>query len=219
MTLLEFARGPALYWSTLIMICGLVWRITGVLLLPRRPDLSSPGVNSRGRFGGALNEVFTRSIPRRAFVGRTFVTVFIGYAMHLGLMIILLGGAPHILLVEQATGISWPSLPKGIVAIASAVTLVTLLLVFIRRFTHPVLRLLSNFDDYLSILLTLLPVLTGILLAEETIVSYTTLLTWHILTVEALMIWLPFGKLSHVVFVFAGRAVSGAKLGKRGATT
>lgn len=219
MTLLEFARGPALYWSTLIMICGLVWRITGVLLLPRRPDLSAPGVNSRGRFGGALNEVFTRSIPRRAFVGRTFVTVFIGYAMHLGLMIILLGGAPHILLVEQVTGISWPSLPKGIVAIASAVTLVTLLLVFIRRFTHPVLRLLSNFDDYLSILLTLLPVLTGILLAEETIVSYTTLLTWHILTVEALMIWLPFGKLSHVVFVFAGRAVSGAKLGKRGATT
>ncbi|WP_102225733.1 nitrate reductase [Acidimangrovimonas sediminis] len=219
MTLLDFARGPALYWSTLIMVCGLVWRLAGVALLPFRPDRSAAGPQSRGRVRGALGTIVSRSLPRRTFLARTFATVVVGYAMHLGLLIILLGGAPHILLVAQATGLSWPSLPKGVVALASAVTLVTLVFVLVRRCTHPVLRLLSNFDDFLSIVLTLVPVATGILLAEETVLPYRTLLTWHILSVEAMMIWLPFGKLSHVVFVFAGRAVSGAKLGKRGATT
>ncbi|MBT9386264.1 nitrate reductase [Pseudooceanicola sp. CBS1P-1] len=217
MTLLDFARGPALYAATLIMVCGLVWRLTGVALLPFRRDLAASGPNAKGRVSGALWQVVSRSFPRRSFLGRTMVTVTIGYAMHIGLAVILLGGAPHILLVTQATGLDWPALPKGIVAIASGVTLVSLLLVILRRLTHPVLRLLSNVDDYLSILLTLIPVLTGILLAEETLLPYETLLTWHILSVEALMIWLPFGKLAHVVFVFAGRAALGARQARKGA--
>ena len=35
MTLLEFARGPAAQASTLILIAGIIWRLTGILLLPR----------------------------------------------------------------------------------------------------------------------------------------------------------------------------------------
>ncbi|MCJ2184532.1 hypothetical protein MTR62_17810 [Novosphingobium sp. 1949] len=217
MTLLDFARGPALYGSTLILVCGLVWRLTGVFLLPARRDRAAPGKGSYGALWGALRMMIARSLPRRTFLGRTLATVLLGYAMHLGLGIVLLGGAPHVLLIEQATGIGWPTLPKGVVALASGITLVALLLALVRRCTHPVLRLLSNGDDYLSLVLTLIPVATGMLLAEETALPYDTLLTWHILSVEALMIWLPFGKLSHAVFVFAGRAMLGAKLGRRGA--
>ncbi len=219
MTLLDFARGPALYWSSLVLVCGLVWRLAGVALLPRRRDLAAPGLHARGRIGGALSTIVRRSLPRRTFLARTFVSVVAGYALHLGLFVILFGGAPHILLVTQATGLSWPAQPKGVTGFASAITLAALIFLLVRRFTDPVLRLISGFDDYLSLVLTLLPVVTGLLLAEETVLSYETLLTWHILSVEAMMVWLPFGKLSHVVFVFAGRAVSGAKFGKRGALT
>ncbi|MEJ1975480.1 MAG: hypothetical protein WDN49_04755 [Acetobacteraceae bacterium] len=80
---------------------------------------------------------------------------------HVGLAIILLAGAPHILLIHQLTGITWPSLPKGWIVLASGVTLAAMIALLIRRIGHPVLRLLSTTDDYLSWLLVFLPVLTG----------------------------------------------------------
>jgi len=89
----------------------------------------------------------------------------------------------------------------------------------VRRLTHPVLRLLSNTDDYLSWLLVFLPISTGILLSGETIAGYDTLLALHFFSVEALMIWLPFGKLMHVALVFAGRGVMGFNFARKGAAT
>jgi nitrate reductase gamma subunit len=64
-----------------------------------------------------------------------------------------------------------------------------------------------------------LPVLTGILLSGETIASYETLLSLHILSVELLMIWLPFGKLMHAGLVFASRGAMGFNFARKGAAT
>ncbi|GAA6203157.1 hypothetical protein [Aquicoccus sp. SU-CL01552] len=219
MTLLDLARGPGLYWSVIIMITGLVWRLSTVLLMPYRRNLSAPGARAKGSLRGALTTIVTRTSPYRSFRSRTMPALMLSYTFHFGLLIILLGGAPHILLMKTATGLGWPPLPKGIISLASGLTLAALILVAIRRLRHPVLRLLSNLDDYFSLGLTILPVLSGLLLAEETYVSYELLLAIHILSVEALLIWLPFGKLAHVVLVVAGRAAQGAKFGHKGAIT
>jgi nitrate reductase gamma subunit len=89
----------------------------------------------------------------------------------------------------------------------------------IRRIAHPVMRLLSTADDYLSWLLVFLPVLTGILLSGETVAGYETLLALHILSVELMMIWLPFGKLMHGMLVFASRGAMGFNFARKGAAT
>lgn len=219
MTLLDFARGPGLYWSVLIMIAGFIWRVSGVLLLPRKRNLAAARHGALRQAYGAASTILTRSVPRGSFWKRTASGSLLTYTFHLGFLVILLGGAPHILLWQSAFHVSWPPLPKGIVAIASGLTLATLVIAYSRRLLHPVLRLLSNVDDYFSLLLCIVPVATGILLAEETIFSYGILLTVHILSVEALMIWLPFGKLAHIGFVFLGRGAQGMKFTRKGATT
>ena len=40
MTLLEFARGPALAFALTVFVAGTAWRLAGILRLPRLPDLS-----------------------------------------------------------------------------------------------------------------------------------------------------------------------------------
>jgi nitrate reductase gamma subunit len=131
----------------------------------------------------------------------------------------LLGGAPHIQVIHQLTGLSWPNLPKGFIVIVSGLTLASMIALLFRRVFHPVLRLLSTVDDYLSWLLVFLPVLSGVLLSGETIGGYGTLLALHILSVELLMIWLPFGKLMHMLLVFAGRGAMGIDFARKGAAT
>ena len=219
MTLLEFARGPALQASALIMIAGIAWRLAGILLLRRRPRYAASRHSAAGRMGRGAFLILSRLIPRPTFRPRIAVGVMLSAVFHLGLAVVVFGGAPHILLIHQATGLTWPNLPKGLVVIASGITLAAMIALMARRLTHPVLRLLSTADDHVSWLLVFLPVLTGILLSGETIGDYGSLLTLHILSVEALMIWLPFGKLMHTVLVFAGRWTMGVNFARKGAAT
>jgi nitrate reductase gamma subunit len=219
MTLLDFARGPALQASVLIMIVGIVWRLTAIFLLRRRPHLASPRVSYVGQVASGVKMIFSRFIPRRTFWPRIAVSVVLSASFHFGLAIIIFGGAPHILLIHQIAGLSWPNLPKGLVVIVSGLTLASMIALLIRRMAHPVMRLLSTTDDYLSWFLVFLPVLTGVLLSGETIASYETLLALHILSVELMMIWLPFGKLMHAGLVFASRAAMGVNFARKGAAT
>jgi hypothetical protein len=219
MTLLDFARGIGLQAAVLIMVGGLCWRVAGILLLRRRSQHALSRASLLGRVGGGAAMIFTRSIPRRTFWPRIGVGVVLSTIFHVGFLAIILGGAPHILVIHQITGLSWPNLPKGLVVVISGLTLAAMIALLIRRITHPVTRLLSTVDDYLSWLVVFLPVLTGILLSGETVGSYETLLALHILSVELLMIWLPFGKLMHGVLVFASRGAMGFNFARKGAAT
>jgi nitrate reductase gamma subunit len=219
MTLLMFARGPAIQAATLIMICGICWRLAGIFLLRGRPRLAASRHSVTAQLGLGVSTILTRFVPRRTFWPRIAVSVVLSAVFHIGFVVILLGGAPHILLLHQMTGLSWPNLPKGLVVIVSGLTMASMIALLIRRIFHPVLRLLSTVDDYLSWVVVFLPVLTGVLLSGETIGGYGTLLALHILSVELLMIWLPFGKLMHTLLVFAGRGAMGVNFARKGAAT
>ena len=42
MSLLDFARGPALEWSLIIFVIGVVWRLAGTFLFKGQKYLSKP---------------------------------------------------------------------------------------------------------------------------------------------------------------------------------
>ncbi len=217
MNLLDVARGAAMEWSIAIFLFGVLWRLFGILLLRRAPDYSEP--RGQGSVLGAAQTIIRRSWPRREFRARTVYGVTISYAFHIGLAIVVFGFVPHILLIHNLLGVSWSGLPDGVINFCAVVTLVTLLMAIVRRLTHPVLKLLSNFDDYFSWFVTAAPVVTGLLATAHYGARYETLLAVHILSFELLLIWFPFGKLMHSVLLFVARGQTGAVYGRRGAST
>lgn len=217
MELLDFARGPALQWSIMILVFGVLWRLGGVLLQRRRPDYSEARSTATTR--GALHTVFSRMWPRAAFQSRTAFSVVLGYTFHVGLAIVVFGFVPHILFVRDLLGVSWPGLPSGFIAIVGVVTLVALAAALVRRLTHPVLRLLSNFDDYFSWFVTTAPVVTGLLAVAHFGARYETILAVHLLSVELLFVWFPFGKLMHALLFAVARGTTGALFARKGAVS
>ncbi len=81
---------------------------------------------------------------------------------------------------------------------------------------NPVKRFLSGFQDYLAWLLTLLPLLTGYLAFHHVVADYTLMLALHVLSVELLLVALPFTKLFHTVSVFISRWYNGDIFGRKG---
>ena len=96
-------------------------------------------------------------------------------------------------------------------------TLAALIAALGRRLLHPVLSMLSNFDDYFTWLITTLPVLTGLMAVAHIGPRYETMLAIHILSFEAFLIWFPFGKLMHSIIVFGSRYTTGVTFTRRGA--
>jgi nitrate reductase gamma subunit len=217
MDLLDFARGPALLWSLVILVFGVAWRLSGVLFLRRKPDFTEP--RSTNVAMGALRTIFSRMWPRAAFQSRTAYSMALGYVFHIGLAIVVFGFVPHILFIRHLLGISWGGLPSGFIYVTGVVTLVALVAAIARRLTHPVLKLLSNFDDYFSWIVTTAPVVTGLMAVAHFGTRYETMLAVHLLTVELLFVWFPFGKLMHAILFSVSRGTTGALFERKGAAT
>lgn len=216
MELLEFSR-TALWASLVVFVLGTAWRLFSILTMTDKPDLSVP--RKAGGLPAALRIIWTRSVGAPAFKRENVHLKVLGYSMHLGLFGAVLLFGPHVEALRQTTGIWWPTLPDPAVYVLAAGTMVILLVMMWRRLTHPVLKLLSNFDDHFSWLMTFSPLATGLMiplglgLAEETWVAI------HNLNVALLLIWMPFGKLAHAYLLFVSRGTTGMILERRGART
>lgn len=215
MELLEFARGEGLRIATLVFAAGLTWRLLHLFLTVRKVDISE--ARFEGERMGGIRTIFSRFVHHEAFRERTRNGTIIAYTFHIGLAIVFLGGAPHILFIESFSGLAWAPLPSIVIHIAAAVTLAALIAALWRRLLHPVLSMLSNFDDYFSWLITTLPVLTGLMAVAHIGPRYETMLAIHILSFEAFLIWFPFGKLMHSIIVFGSRYTTGVTFTRRGA--
>ena len=217
MDLLEFARGSAIQWAAWILVAGTIWRIVGIVLLKEKVDHSDP--RGPSGLGSALKVIYSRSFTAEPFKPATLYPKMLAYVMHLGLFAVVLLFVPHILFFESFLGFSWPGLPNSAIYVLGVAAVVSGVALLVRRMTTPVLKLISNFDDYFSWLMTLLPIVTGLLIPLRLGVRYETLLAIHILSVAALLIWLPFGKLGHTFLVFITRGTTGMAFGRRGAKT
>ncbi len=225
MDLLMLARGPLLEVSLGIFAGGILWRLVGIFLLRGSRHWSQP--RHRETWKG-LRLIAKRSVPRKEFAATLFVEVT-GYVFHLAFFVALLFYLPHVLFFEDIlkglvgvtlTGYArlvWPTLPGDVIYFSAAVSLAGLMVVLVHRLGNPVLRLISSFDDYFSWLVTVAPVVTGMLASAHLGARYETLLALHIFSFEALLVWFPFGKLMHTFSMFVLRGLTGMRLERRGA--
>jgi nitrate reductase gamma subunit len=146
------------------------------------------------------------------------------YVFHIGLALVFFGYAPHIAFIRRLTGLGWPALPDMVMYLAAAATILSLLLALLFRLTDPVLKKISRADDMIAWLVTMLPLVTGMavvgepsaaVLAREQVL-YRGPLAIHLLSLELLLVWFPFGKLMHAFLFLPGRMQLAGFLGRRG---
>lgn len=225
MSLLEFARGPALMTALAVFVILTAWRLIGIAWLRKSQDLSEP--RNRAAWKG-LRLIALRSWPRREFIGGSAFSEITGYTFHIGLLAVLFFYVPHTkffaAVLDGLTGASlrigssWPALPTGVATTLTVIALAALFTALVHRLISPVKRLISNFDDYFSWFMTAAPLATG-LIAHGYVGSLheETLLAVHLLTVDALLIWFPCGKLMHAFMLFAARGTTGVLFERKGA--
>lgn len=220
--LLDWARGPLLDGALAIFFVAVGWRLFALHRLPA----TATAAPARKAFGAAsaLRVALARLRPRDRSPQSATLATLNPYVFHVGLALVFFGYAPHIAFVRRLTGIGWPALPDPVMYLAAAATIVSLLIALMFRLTDPVLRKISRADDTVSWIVTMLPLVTGMalvsvpssMLPDASHTIYRDPVAIHLLSLELLLVWFPFGKLMHAVLVWPGRMRLATFLARRG---
>ena len=207
-----FLTGPPLWFAFIFCIGGLLVRIGILFRLSRKKDrivynhISAEwGLRSIGHWlipGGSAS---MRQQP---------VFTVVAFVFHLSLLAVPLFVSAHILLWEEAFGISLWSLPDGLADGMTVVLIAAAIFLGARRRIRPEVRILTSTWDYALLVLTTLPFVTGFL-AYHQWGPYEILLILHILLSQILMILIPITKLGHMILFFFTRAFIGFEMGGR----
>jgi len=206
----KFLTGPMFWLSLCICLIGIIVRFVLYFKgLSWQLDRVAYKAYPAQGLKGAANSILKWLIPFGTYGWRKqpFMTlIFFGF--HIGAVIVPLFLLGHNVFLKEKISISFITLNPVLADILTWSVIVSAFFLILRRISLPEVRILTTAYDYFILFLSVAPFITG-LIARYEIGSYSFWLTAHILCGEALLIAIPFTKLSHIVLFFASRAQLG----------
>jgi nitrate reductase gamma subunit len=205
---LEFVRGPLFRLCFTIMVLGLcriffldIWSVYK-----------------------AYKKACDKKMPWKLIIGRSWEWIFpikrisnnfqvysvLSILFHIGLILVPIFLFAHIQLWKGSVGISWPALPYNWSLWLTISTIVFAISLFAGRLIIKQARTLSRKQDYLWLILLMVPFLSGFICANLNIdpQSYQFFMLLHILSGELIFILIPFSKIAHCVLAPLSQIIS-----------
>ncbi len=211
----ELVRGPLLWVAIIVFVLGVVFRAIQLFKLTKRKERAfcpARPMEVKNVPAPSPEERKMRLIIsfQNSLLGKNPIMAIISTVFHACLFIAPLFAAAHGLALYESWGISFLSLPDGLIDLLTIILLACTLFFLVRRIVIPQVQALSTPYDYILLFITAAPFLTGFF-AYHQIFEYKTIIILHILAGEIMLIAIPFTKLGHMVFFFFVRILIGSE--------
>ena len=208
--LYDLAVGPLAGLAFAVFILGSIYRLLSMRALALKKDAAFVAYISWPHAIRSLVHWVTPfgALGWRENPGVTIVT----FLFHICLFVAPLFLMGHIVLFDTFHGWSWPALPDGLADALSIVVVLACAYFLWRRLTVPEVRFVTRSHDWLVLALVGATFLTGVL-AYHRIGDNLFMTTLHILCGEAMLVAIPFTRLSHMLFGFFSRGYIASEFG------
>ena len=205
-----YVSGPLAWVAFIIFIGGSLYRLGTLLVLTHRKEkfiysyLSLKyGLRSIVHWMAPFATTNMRKHP---------VFTIVTFAFHICLLVSPLFLLAHIVLVEEAWGLSWWALPDGAAIVMAAVVIASCLFFLVRRRIRPEVKYVTTLSDYILLAIVATPFITGVIAYYQWFnLEWFSIL--HILSGEIMLVAIPFTRLSHMLFAPLTRAYMGSEFG------
>ncbi len=207
----NFVSGPLVWVAFIVFILGLAYRLYVLLSKTKQKE---PFVFEFWSWKFALNSIFRwwilpfGSVNSRQQPVMTIVT----WLFHVCLLITPLFLLAHVILFQEAWGVSWWTLPDTVADVMTWIVLAGCLYFLYRRLFLPQVKYVTYASDFILLAIVAAPFLTGFL-AYWQLFNYQWMIILHILSGEIMLMAIPFTRLSHMVLAFYVRGYTASEFG------
>ncbi len=204
---INFAKGPLFALTFLIMVLGLA----RLVLIQVYSLVTGKGRRLKNApWKKIMADAASWVVPVRHLIPGTKIFSVVSYLFHIGVLLVPLFLADHIVLWEKLLGIGLPAIGYGLADFLTLFTIGCLVVLFAFRLFSGRLRSMSRRADYALLVAVFVPFLSGYLAMHPTYnpVAWDVMMLVHLLSAELLFVLIPFTKLAHIVLFFFDR-VSG----------
>lgn len=208
-SLYNFAVGPLAWAAFIFLAVTAVWRLWSMSSLAKKKDASSVAYMS-WRF--SLRSIFNWLVPYKSLGWKANpVLTAVTFVFHFSFVILAIFVTPHQILLENAFGITYPTLSPEAAEILTIIVIACCCYFVYRRVTNPTVRFVTRANDWWSLGLVAAPFVTALLGSWGIGGELMPLL--HVLSAEVLIVAIPFTRLAHVIFALFTRAYIGSEFG------
>jgi len=208
-SLYNFAVGPLAWAAFIILAVTAVWRLWSMYSLAKQKDASSVAYMS---WKFSFRSIFNWLIPYKSLGWKANpVLTAVTFVFHICFVVLVIFVTPHQILLENAFGITYPTLPTKAADVLTLIVIACCCYFMYRRLTNATVRFVTRTNDWVTLGLVAAPFVTAILGSWSVGGEIMPLL--HVLTAEALIVAIPFTRLAHILFALFTRAYIGSEFG------
>lgn len=211
--LYELIRGPVMTGTVILFVVCLAYRVGQFFLITSRlPSKTKAHGIRRPRHVGFRERI--RSMPQKLYKFRTHYrnsifsmmpfTIGITVVYHAMIVVAIFFTVGHNVLLDLSWGFSFPSISEKTMDVLAIFVIVVSLYYLIRRAFSAKMKFPAIFRDYLAILATAAPFVTGFMAYHQWF-DYRTVIICHMISGQLMLIALLYTKLGHLIFFFFGR--------------
>lgn len=209
-TIYNLAVGPIAWAAWAIFIGGVIFRITGMISTARKKEMSAVAYMN---LGYSMRSIFRWLTPFatlgwKANPGVTIAT----FIFHISLVLLALFAPGHAEMWDYLFGIAVPSLPAHVADGLTGAVILCCFFFIARRLVNPAVRYVTSAHDWAVLGLVTL-VFVSAIMAKLQIGPALPVSLIHVLSGEAVLIAIPFTRLSHAFFIPFTRAYMGSEFG------
>ncbi|MFO7715801.1 TmcC family electron transfer complex membrane anchor subunit [Desulfosarcina sp.] len=210
-TFYNFVSGPLAWVAFILFFGGSIYRIASLLKLVADKEKF---IFSYMSWRYSLRSIIHWITPFATVNWRRQpVLTVVTFAFHLCLLVTPIFLLSHVVLWDEAFGISWWTLPD---AVADAMTIIVILgtvYFLVRRLTQAEVKFVTSPSDFVILAIVAAPFITG-LIAYHQWFAYPLMMSLHVLAGNIMLAAIPFTRLSHMLFSPFTRAYMGSEFGK-----
>jgi nitrate reductase gamma subunit len=207
----SFVAGPLAWAAFILFFGGIIFRLVQLLVLANKTEKF---IFTYMSLKYSLRSIAHWIVPF-ATVNWRMRPVFtvVTFAFHLCLLFMPVFLLSHMVLWDESWNFSWWSLPDAAADVMTILVMAGCLYFLVRRVTQPEVKFVTDWSDYLLLVIVAAPFMTGFIAYHQLLgIQWMTIV--HMLCGEIMLAAIPFTRLVHMVFSPLTRAYMGSEFGK-----
>jgi nitrate reductase gamma subunit len=205
----DFVSGPLVWIAFIGFFAGVAYKVVDMARLARRDKVVLPTLDAKYGLRSLLHWI----IPFASRKTRLHpIYTLISYAFHICLLVTPLFVMGHAVMIQQAWGFRWWSLPEGVADVMTLFVIFACLFFIVRRLIRPEVRNVTDPSDFILAVVVMAPFVTGFV-AHQQWLPYRPMLIAHMISGALGLLLIPWTRLVHMIWYALTRAYMGSEFG------